>query len=153
MSEKVLKPMWGDLRDLDRSYLGALSSAGGATTPRRLADLIPDTAARSLARTEQRLTEAGHIARSPYGVINLAGPLDRSFIQAATELEALYRTGAAPAPPAGRKRQRRHAQGASQMRATARTQRRPPVASLTIPQRLSPGCTLLSGPINSQGRI
>ena len=103
LSEKVLKPMWGDLRDLDRSYLGALSSSGGATPPRRLADLIPDKAARSLARTEQRLTEAGHIARSPYGVINLAGSLDRSFIQAATELEALYRTGAAPAPPTGRR--------------------------------------------------
>ena len=103
ISEKVLKPMWGDLSDLDRSYLDALSFAGGAATPGRLADLIPDTAVRSLARTEQRLTEAGHIARSPDGVINLAGPLDRSFIQAATELEALYRTGAAPAPPAGRR--------------------------------------------------
>ena len=95
--------MWGDLSDLDRSYLNALSFAGGATTPGRLADLIPNTAVRSLARTEQRLTEAGHIARSPDGVIRLAGPLDRSFIQAATELEALYRTGAAPAPPAGRR--------------------------------------------------
>ena len=95
--------MWGDLSNLDRSYRGVLSSAGGAPTPRRLADLIPDTAARSLARTEQRLTEAGHIARSPDGVIKLAGPLDRSFIQAATELEARYRTGAAPGPPAGRR--------------------------------------------------
>lgn len=101
ISEKVLKPMWGDLSDLDRSYLGALSSAGDAATPRRLADLIPDTAARSLARTEQRLSEAGHITRSADGLIRLAGPLNRSFIQAATELEALYRTGAAPAPLTG----------------------------------------------------
>ncbi len=103
ISEKVLRPMWGDLSDLDRSYLGALSSVGDAATPRRLADLIPNTAARSLARTEQRLTEAGHIARSADGVISLAGPLDRSFIQAATELEALYRTGAELGPPAGRR--------------------------------------------------
>ena len=103
ISEKVLRPMWGDLSDLDRSYLGALSSVGGAITPRRLADLIPNTAARSLARTEQRLTEAGHIARSVDGVIRLAGPLDRSFIRAATELEALYRTGATSGLPAGRR--------------------------------------------------
>lgn len=103
MSEKVLKPMWGDLNDLDRSYLGALSSVGGAATPRRLADLIPVAAARSLARAEQRLAEAGHVARSPDGVIRLTGPMDRPFIQAATELEALYRTDAAPAPPSRRR--------------------------------------------------
>ena len=103
MSEKVLKPMWGDLADLDRSYLGALSSAGGAATPRRLADLIPHTAIRSLARAEQRLTEAGHIARSSDGVINLTGPMSRAFIQTATELEALYRTDTAPSAPARRR--------------------------------------------------
>ena len=102
MSEKVLRPMWGDLSDLDRSYLGALSSAGGAAIPRQIADLVPNTAARSLARTEQRLTEAGHIARSADGLISLAGALDRPFIQAATELEALYRTGAAPGTPTRR---------------------------------------------------
>lgn len=103
MSEKVLKPMWGDLSDLDRSYLGALSSVGGAATPGRLAGLIPDITVRSLARAEQRLTEAGHVARSPDGVISLTGPLDRPFIQAATEIEALYLTGAAPASPARRR--------------------------------------------------
>ena len=103
MSEKVLKPMWGDLSNLDRSYLGALSSVGGAATPRRLATLIPDTAVRSLARTEQRLAEAGHITRSADGVISLSGALDHSFIEAATDLEALYRTGAVPAPPATRR--------------------------------------------------
>ena len=103
ISEKVLKPMWGDLSNLDRSYLDALSSAGGAATPRRLANLIPHTAARSLARTEQRLTQAGHIARSPDGIIRLTGPLNRSFIQAATELEAFYRTDTAPGPPTGRR--------------------------------------------------
>ena len=103
VSEKVLKPMWGDLGDLDRSYLGALSSAGGSATPRQVADLIPDTAVRSLARAEQRLTEAGHIDRSPDGVISLTGPLDRPFIQAATDLEALYRSGALPGPPARRR--------------------------------------------------
>lgn len=103
ISEKVLRPMWGDLSNLDRSYLGALSSVGGTSTPRRLADLIPNTAARSLARTEQRLTVAGHIARSVDGIIRLVGPLDRAFIRAATELEALYRTGAPTGLPAGRR--------------------------------------------------
>ncbi|MCY4368192.1 MAG: ATP-binding protein [bacterium] len=103
MSEKVLEPMWGDLSDLDRTYLGALSSAGGAATPAQLAALIPDTAVRSLARTEQRLAGAGHITRSPDGVVSLTGALDRSFIQAATDLEALYRTGTPLAPPARRR--------------------------------------------------
>ena len=95
--------MWADLGDLDRYYLGALSSTGGAATPGQLAGLIPGTAVRSLARAEHRLSEAGHIARSQAGVISLTGPLDRPFIQAATEFEALYRTGAAPGPAAGRR--------------------------------------------------
>ncbi len=103
MSEKVLKPMWGDLSDLDRSYLGVLSGGGGQATPRQLADLIPEVPARSLARTEQRLTQAGHITRSDSGVVKLAGPMHLSFIQAAAELEALYRTGAAPGPPTPRR--------------------------------------------------
>ena len=92
MADKVLKPMWNDLSDLDRSYLGNLSTLEGAATRRQLADAISDTPVRSLARTEQRLEAAGHVISSPDGLIRLVGPLDLRFVQAATDLEALYGT-------------------------------------------------------------
>ena len=57
----------------------------------------------SVASGSRVFTEAGHILRSPDGLVSLTGPLDRPFIQAATDLESLYRTGAAPSPPAKRR--------------------------------------------------
>ena len=102
MADKVLKPMWNDLSDLDRSYLGTLSALEGAATRRQLADSIPDTPSRSLARTEQRLEAAGNVTASSDGLIRLVGPLDLGFVQVATDLEARYRTGSMPGDPIGK---------------------------------------------------
>lgn len=78
------------------------------------------------------LPNALHVA-DPFHMIRLANQrLDRQFIQAATELEALYRTGTAPNPPAGRRC------NADMPRAHAATGREPGHPAATMPSERVP---------------
>ena len=90
MTEKVVIPMWHDLGETDQSYLRALAECGGEATPGEIAQQSLEVSSRSLARSERRLTAAGHMFRTEQGTVKLTGPLTAEAVQAIAATESEY---------------------------------------------------------------
>ena len=90
---KVLVPMWHDLPQADQDYLIALSAHHGRARPQEIAVQVSDQSARSLLRTEGRLTDAGHLTRSETGEIVSVGPLTVEIVNDIKRREDEYRDG------------------------------------------------------------
>ena len=90
MAEKVVTPMWHDLPGSDQSYLKALAECAGEAAPAEIAHRSPGVSARSLARSEQRLTVQSHVQRTESATVRLVGPVTAEIIRGFAAREADY---------------------------------------------------------------
>lgn len=88
---KVIIPMWHDLAESDQEYLIAVSQNGAPAPPSAIATQLRNKSARALARSERRLSAAGHVRRTEDGHMIFSGALTASAVNNIVAREAAYR--------------------------------------------------------------